>query len=111
MVLIAIGLPSNLFILIFPVDFFLDRIRTTVNVYGDSIGAAIVGKLCEQYLADTRPTIVTTTTTNTNNENQQIIIGGYQMLLTQSSAAPSPDLSNRMTTVKNSSSKYEQNEF
>lgn len=27
MVLIAIGLPSNLFILILPVDFFLDRIR------------------------------------------------------------------------------------
>ncbi|VDM80884.1 unnamed protein product [Strongylus vulgaris] len=50
MVLIAIGLPSNLFILIFPVDFFLDRIRTTVNVHGDSIGAAVVGKLCEKYL-------------------------------------------------------------
>uniref|UniRef100_A0A0M3HR40 Amino acid transporter n=1 Tax=Ascaris lumbricoides TaxID=6252 RepID=A0A0M3HR40_ASCLU len=50
MVLIAIGLPSNLFILIFPVDFFLDRIRTTVNVYGDSIGAAVVGKMCERYL-------------------------------------------------------------
>ncbi|KAJ1365317.1 putative sodium-dependent excitatory amino acid transporter glt-4 [Parelaphostrongylus tenuis] len=48
MVLIAIGLPSNLFILIFPVDFFLDRIRTTVNVHGDSIGAAVVGKLCEK---------------------------------------------------------------
>ncbi|GMT35109.1 hypothetical protein PFISCL1PPCAC_26406 [Pristionchus fissidentatus] len=53
MVLIAIGLPSNLFILIFPVDFFLDRIRTTVNVHGDAIGAAVVGKLCEGYLKKT----------------------------------------------------------
>ncbi|CAI4225529.1 unnamed protein product [Auanema sp. JU1783] len=51
MVLIAIGLPSNLFILIFPVDFFLDRIRTTVNVHGDAIGAAVVGRLCEKFLA------------------------------------------------------------
>lgn len=50
MVLIALGLPSNMFILIYPVDFFLDRIRTTVNVHGDSIGAAIIAKLCERYL-------------------------------------------------------------
>uniref|UniRef100_A0A158R3T2 Amino acid transporter n=1 Tax=Syphacia muris TaxID=451379 RepID=A0A158R3T2_9BILA len=50
MVLIALGLPSNLFILIYPVDFFLDRIRTTVNVHGDSIGAAIIAKICERYL-------------------------------------------------------------
>jgi hypothetical protein len=105
MVLIAIGLPSNLFILIFPVDFFLDRIRTTVNVYGDSIGAAIVGKLCEQYLQDTPMPIIPTTSVN-NNDNQ-LIIGGYQMLLTQSSAAPSPELSSR--TTKNH--KYEQNTF
>ncbi len=51
MVLIAIGLPTELFILIMPVDWFLDRIRTTVNVHGDSIGAAVVHKLCEHQLA------------------------------------------------------------
>ncbi|CAD6185419.1 unnamed protein product [Caenorhabditis auriculariae] len=50
MVLIAIGLPTNLFILIFPVDFMLDRLRTTVNVHGDSIATAVVAKFCEKYL-------------------------------------------------------------
>jgi len=52
MVLIAIGLPTNLFILIFPVDFILDRMRTTVNVHGDSIGACVVEKLCEKQLKE-----------------------------------------------------------
>ncbi|KHJ48396.1 excitatory amino acid transporter 1 domain protein [Trichuris suis] len=50
MVLIAIGLPTKYFILIMPVDWFLDRIRTTVNVFGDSLGAGIVHKLCINYL-------------------------------------------------------------
>ncbi|PIC18729.1 hypothetical protein L5515_018039 [Caenorhabditis briggsae] len=50
MVLIAIGLPTNLFILIFPVDFMLDRLRTTVNVHGDSIATAVIERLCEDQL-------------------------------------------------------------
>ncbi|KJH41846.1 excitatory amino acid transporter 1 family protein [Dictyocaulus viviparus] len=75
MVLIAVGLPSNLFILIFPVDFFLDRIRTTVNVHGDSIGAAVVGKLCEKYLKQ-----------GSSNEHDD---QGYSMLSTQASPDPS----------------------
>ncbi|KAE9413588.1 hypothetical protein Angca_007041, partial [Angiostrongylus cantonensis] len=79
MVLIAIGLPSNLFILIFPVDFFLDRIRTTVNVHGDSIGAAVVGKLCEKYLKQGA----------TNSRNEQ----GYSMLSTHASPDPTKRMS------------------
>ncbi|KAL6723075.1 hypothetical protein Aduo_018119 [Ancylostoma duodenale] len=78
MVLIAIGLPSNLFILIFPVDFFLDRIRTTVNVHGDSIGAAVVGKLCEKYLKQ-----------GSAERNEQ----GYSMLSTHASPDPSKRIS------------------
>ncbi|EPB80837.1 hypothetical protein ANCCEY_00039 [Ancylostoma ceylanicum] len=78
MVLIAIGLPSNLFILIFPVDFFLDRIRTTVNVHGDSIGAAVVGKLCEKYLKQ-----------GAAERNEQ----GYSMLSTHASPDPSKRIS------------------
>ncbi|KRY79218.1 putative sodium-dependent excitatory amino acid transporter glt-4, partial [Trichinella pseudospiralis] len=50
MVLMAIGLPTKYFILIIPVDWFLDRIRTTVNVFGDSLGAGVVHKLCINYL-------------------------------------------------------------
>ena len=43
-VLNAVGLPLELIGLIIPVDWLLDRFRTTVNVFGDSAGAAIVEK-------------------------------------------------------------------
>lgn len=42
MVLNAIGLPAEDVALIFVVDWFLDRWRTTVNVMGDSFGAGIL---------------------------------------------------------------------
>ena len=35
---------------ILAVDWFLDRFRTTINVWGDSIGAAVVDKLEEKYV-------------------------------------------------------------
>jgi Na+/H+-dicarboxylate symporter len=41
-VLNAVGLPLELIGLILPVDWLLDRFRTAVNVFGDSIGAAVV---------------------------------------------------------------------
>uniref|UniRef100_A0A915IJL2 Amino acid transporter n=1 Tax=Romanomermis culicivorax TaxID=13658 RepID=A0A915IJL2_ROMCU len=53
MVLIAVGLPSNYFILIIPVDWFLvgrDRFRTLTNVHGDSLGTGVVQKFCEDFL-------------------------------------------------------------
>ncbi len=43
MVLTAVGLPPEAGIIyIFAVDWFLDRLRTSVNVAGDSIGAALI---------------------------------------------------------------------
>lgn len=42
-VLEAVGLPLEGIGLILAVDWFLDRCRTTVNVFGDSVGAAVVG--------------------------------------------------------------------
>jgi len=42
-VLQAVGLPLDGIGLILAIDWFLDRCRTTVNVYGDAVGAAIVG--------------------------------------------------------------------
>ncbi len=42
LVLTALGLPVEGIALIFPVDWFLDRFRTGVNVWGDSVGAAVV---------------------------------------------------------------------
>lgn len=45
MVLTAVGLPLEGVGMILGVDWFLDRCRTTVNVWGDAVGAAVVDKL------------------------------------------------------------------
>ncbi len=46
-VLSAVGLPLEGIGLIWAIDWFLDRCRTTVNVWGDSIGAAVIGETAE----------------------------------------------------------------
>ncbi len=43
-VLAAVDLPAEGIGLLLAVDWFLDRFRTTVNVWGDSVGAAIIAK-------------------------------------------------------------------
>merc|ERR1712150_397883 len=50
-VLQTIGLPEDSISLIISVDWFLDRIRTTVNVLGDAFGAGIVNYLSKRDLA------------------------------------------------------------
>ena len=45
-VLTAVGLPMEGIGLLLAVDWFLDRLRTTVNVWGDSVGSTVVEKLC-----------------------------------------------------------------
>ncbi len=47
MVLSAVNLPMEGIGLIFAIDWFLDRCRTTVNVWGDSVGAAVIGQTKE----------------------------------------------------------------
>jgi len=47
LVLTAVGLPLEGVGLIIGVDWFLDRFRTAVNVWGDSIGAAVVDSSTE----------------------------------------------------------------
>jgi Na+/H+-dicarboxylate symporter len=47
MVLNAVGLPLEGIGLIFAIDWFLDRCRTTVNVWGDSVGAAVISETRE----------------------------------------------------------------
>lgn len=46
-VLEAVGLPLEGIGLIWAIDWFLDRCRTTVNVWGDSIGAAVISETSE----------------------------------------------------------------
>lgn len=43
-VLSAVGLPLEGVGLLLAVDWFLDRFRTTVNVFGDAVGAAVVNR-------------------------------------------------------------------
>ncbi|XP_048768893.2 excitatory amino acid transporter-like [Ostrea edulis] len=50
MVLTSVGLPTNDISLLLAVDWFLDRIRTAINVLGDSYGAAIVAHLSKEEL-------------------------------------------------------------
>ena len=45
MVLQSVGLPLEGIGMLLAIDWFLDRCRTTVNVWSDSIGAAVIDKL------------------------------------------------------------------
>ncbi|MBW7859025.1 MAG: dicarboxylate/amino acid:cation symporter, partial [Leptonema sp. (in: Bacteria)] len=47
-VLKAVGLPLEGIALILSIDWFLDRCRTVVNVFGDTVGAAILDTLIKQ---------------------------------------------------------------
>ncbi len=54
LVLQAVGLPLEGIGMILAIDWFLDRCRTTVNVWGDSVGAAVIGTTAEIGLVDRR---------------------------------------------------------
>lgn len=51
-VLTAVGLPTEDVSLIIAIDWLLDRIRTSVNVLGDSYGAGIIEKLSKEDLKE-----------------------------------------------------------
>ena len=44
-VLTAVGLPMSGIGTILAIDWFLDRMRTTVNVYGDAVGAGVIDRI------------------------------------------------------------------
>jgi len=44
-VLKTVGLPIEGIGAILAIDWFLDRIRTAVNVWGDSVGTAVIDKM------------------------------------------------------------------
>ena len=52
MVLQSVGLPLEGIGMILSIDWFLDRCRTTTNVWGDSVGAAVVDTLEQKYVEE-----------------------------------------------------------
>ncbi|XP_041633888.1 solute carrier family 1 member 9 [Cheilinus undulatus] len=52
LILTAVGLPTQDISLLIAVDWLLDRMRTSINVVGDSFGAAIVDHLSKAELAE-----------------------------------------------------------
>jgi hypothetical protein len=54
-VLVAVDLPPENIALLLPVDWLLDRFRTTVNVAGDCFGAGIVNHYSKKKLASAAP--------------------------------------------------------
>ncbi|MEK9629272.1 MAG: dicarboxylate/amino acid:cation symporter [Nitrospinota bacterium] len=50
MVLQAVGLPLEGIGMLLSIDWFLDRCRTTLNVWGDSVGVAVVDTLEEKWV-------------------------------------------------------------
>ena len=51
-VLQAVGLPLEGIGMLLSIDWFLDRLRTSVNVWGDSIGAAVVDRLEDKFIKE-----------------------------------------------------------
>ena len=50
MVLQSVGLPLEGIGMLLAIDWFLDRCRTTDNVWGDSIGSAVIDQLEKKYV-------------------------------------------------------------
>ncbi|CAI4221303.1 unnamed protein product [Auanema sp. JU1783] len=70
-VLTALGLPASDVSLIIAVDWFLDRLRTTVNVIGDAFGCGFVYYLCKDDLEDL-PTTESKPDLYANNNNDLV---------------------------------------
>ncbi|XP_072100311.1 excitatory amino acid transporter 4 isoform X2 [Mobula birostris] len=71
-VLTSVGLPTEDITLIIAVDWFLDRLRTTTNVLGDSLGAGIVEHLSRHEL-HTEDTEVGNSVIEENEKPYQLI--------------------------------------
>lgn len=67
-VLQAVGLPTDDIALIYTVDWFLDRLRTMVNVWGDSAGCGIVQHLARADLQKTKEDIFGNKDDSTSSE-------------------------------------------
>jgi Na+/H+-dicarboxylate symporter len=53
-VLNATGLPLEGIAILLSIDWLLDRFRTTINVWGDAVGAAVIDRFEEAEVAGER---------------------------------------------------------
>lgn len=82
-VLNAVGLPAEDVTLIIVIDWFLDRIRTAINVEGDSIGAGIIARFSKDDLAKLEHVVTSAdgyAMVNANEEGQQNQTGNQTAL-------------------------------
>jgi Na+/H+-dicarboxylate symporter len=80
-VLTSVGLPTSSIGIILVVDWFLDRIRTTVNVFGDCVGCGILCRYSNRYLSsDTEQEVSSNTTVafqpDRTGDGERILLGG-----------------------------------
>ncbi|MFQ5535526.1 MAG: dicarboxylate/amino acid:cation symporter [Sphingomonadales bacterium] len=54
-VLKAVGLPLEGIALLLSVDWFLDRFRTSINIWGDAVGSAVVARFLPNQQGDRQP--------------------------------------------------------